>query len=92
MGLCNSKKQKGGETNVNGGLKKKEEVKDVKDVVISKGDFILQSSGNFRDVYQIGQLLGQGAFGEVRKCINRKTKVIRAVKLVRKESMNREEL
>ncbi len=35
--------------------------------------------------------MGQGAFGEVRKCINRKTKVIRAVKLIRKESMSKDE-
>jgi len=36
--------------------------------------------------------LGQGAFGEVRKCVNRKTKVIRAVKLVRKDSMTKDEM
>ena len=36
-------------------------------------------------------MLGQGAFGEVRKCINRVTKVIRAVKLIRKDKMSAEE-
>jgi calcium-dependent protein kinase len=36
-------------------------------------------------------LLGQGAFGEVRKCLNRDTKVTRAVKLIKKESMSSEE-
>jgi serine/threonine protein kinase len=36
-------------------------------------------------------MLGSGAFGEVRKCINRKTKVIRAVKLIRKDMMSVEE-
>lgn len=36
--------------------------------------------------------MGQGAFGEVRKCVNRKTHVIRAVKLVRKDSMSPEEM
>lgn len=36
--------------------------------------------------------MGQGAFGEVRKCVNRKTKVIRAVKLVRKDSMTKDEM
>jgi len=35
--------------------------------------------------------LGQGAFGEVRKCINRTTRVIRAVKLIRKDAMSPEE-
>jgi len=37
-------------------------------------------------------LLGQGAYGEVRKCIHRTTKVIRAVKLIKKESMTEEDL
>ena len=36
-------------------------------------------------------MLGQGAFGEVRKCIHRTTKVIRAVKLIRKDAMTAEE-
>jgi calcium-dependent protein kinase len=36
-------------------------------------------------------MLGQGAFGEVRKCINRKSKLIRAVKLIKKDTMTPEE-
>jgi calcium-dependent protein kinase len=36
-------------------------------------------------------VLGQGAFGEVRKCINRNTKNVRAVKLIRKDAMTPEE-
>lgn len=36
--------------------------------------------------------MGNGAFGEVRKCVNRTTKVIRAVKLIRKDSMTAEEM
>ena len=92
MGLCNSKKQKSATGYSGGVVNSNKEITNIDDVQINKGDFIISQSGNFRDVYQIGNLLGQGAFGEVRKCINRKTKVIRAVKLVRKESMNREEL
>jgi len=36
-------------------------------------------------------MLGQGAFGEVRKCLHRDTKATRAVKLIKKESMSSEE-
>ena len=53
--------------------------------------FILSNDGKFKEKYSLGQLLGQGAFGEVRKCINRNTKAIRAVKLIKKEAMNQEE-
>lgn len=36
-------------------------------------------------------LLGQGAYGEVRKCISRSDKVVRAVKIIRKEAITAEE-
>ena len=49
------------------------------------------NDGKFRDNYQVGSLLGAGAFGEVRRCILRTTKVIRAVKLIRKDVMTNEE-
>ena len=61
------------------------------EVVINKKMFITKNQGKFRDNYLIGQVLGTGAFGEVRKCINRTTKVIRAVKLIRKDQMSPEE-
>ena len=64
----------------------------INDVQISKQAFIFENAGRFKDYYQIGQLLGQGAYGEVRKCIHRTTKVIRAVKLIKKESMTEEDL
>ena len=53
--------------------------------------FITENDGKFNDKYSMGQLLGQGAFGEVRKCQNRSTKTVRAVKIIRKESMTPEE-
>ena len=49
------------------------------------------NEGKFREHYQVGSLLGAGAFGEVRRCILRSTKVIRAVKLIRKDVMTKEE-
>jgi hypothetical protein len=33
----------------------------------------------------LGEVLGQGAFGEVRKCLSRAGKVTRAVKVIKKE-------
>ena len=36
-------------------------------------------------------LIGIGAFGEVRKCINRKTGAIRAVKIIKKDSLDAKE-
>ena len=36
-------------------------------------------------------MLGTGAFGEVRKCVSRTSKNIRAVKIIKKESMSKEE-
>lgn len=68
-----------------------EPITDIAQVKIGKSDFIQSNNGKFKDNYQIGQLLGQGAFGEVRKCLNRDTKVTRAVKLIKKDSMSSEE-
>ena len=51
----------------------------------------MTNDGKFNDKYSMGQMLGQGAFGEVRKCQNRQTKTVRAVKIIRKESMTPEE-
>lgn len=87
MGLCQSKKQKSSGND----SEPQKTITSANDFVINKSDFITQNEGKFRDNYQIGQMLGQGAFGEVRKCIHRKTKVIRAVKLIRKDAMTAEE-
>ena len=35
--------------------------------------------------------MGTGAFGEVRKCVNRKTGAIRAVKVMRKDALDGKE-
>jgi len=85
MGICNSKKKGNGDTH------RAASISDVSGLGVGKGMFILSNDGKFKEKYSLGQLLGQGAFGEVRKCINRNTKAIRAVKLIKKESMNQEE-
>ena len=86
MGICNSKKKGDG-----GALRATQIVSSISELSVGKGMFILSNDGKFKEKYSLGQLLGQGAFGEVRKCINRNTKAIRAVKLIKKESMNQEE-
>lgn len=69
---------------------------------VSQSDFISENKGKFRDFYSIGTALGtgkninifiknKGAFGEVRKCSNRKTGAIRAVKIIRKDSLDAKE-
>jgi calcium-dependent protein kinase len=63
------------------------EINDVNDLRISQGDFVLEKGGRFRDFYQIGPGLGSGSFGEVRKCINKTTKAVRAVKIIRKDTL-----
>ena len=40
----------------------------INDFSVGKDAFILTNDGKFSDKYSMGQLLGQGAFGEVRKC------------------------
>ena len=66
-------------------------IENIADLKIGKSDFIQSNNGKFKEHYQIGQILGQGTFAEVRKCITRDTKDIRAVKLIKKESMTQEE-
>jgi serine/threonine protein kinase len=38
------------------------------------------------DDYKIGEVLGSGAYGEVRICQHRKTNITRAVKIIIKEA------
>ena len=61
-------------------------------LVITKGDFINEhTSDNIREDYQIGKVLGTGAFGEVRVCTHRKSGIKRAVKILKKNFLKEEE-
>jgi calcium-dependent protein kinase len=53
--------------------------------------FVQKSAGTLRDIYKIGHVLGEGAFGEVRLCTHRDTKEKRAVKVLKKENMDKNE-
>mmetsp|Transcript_29464 Transcript_29464/g.33751 ORF Transcript_29464/g.33751 Transcript_29464/m.33751 type:complete len:116 (-) Transcript_29464:1144-1491(-) len=63
------------------------EITRAQDLGISKGDFVVERKGRFRDYYQIGMSIGQGAYGEVRKCISKVNKESRAVKIIRKDTL-----
>lgn len=53
--------------------------------------FVQKTTGTLRDIYKIGKVLGEGAFGEVRLCTHRETKEKRAVKVLKKENMDEDE-
>ena len=67
---------------------------------VTQSDFISEKKGKFRDFYSFGPVLGTGnliiflmfdalgGFGEVRKCSNRKSGAIRAVKIINKDTLN----
>jgi serine/threonine protein kinase len=61
------------------------------EVKVSSQMFVLKGEGTLRDVYKIGKVLGEGAFGEVRLCTHRVSKEKRAVKLLKKEAMDKAE-
>lgn len=67
---------------------KKPEIKAKEDLVIEKADFIGLNKSKFKDCYQLGKTLGQGALGEVRSCKSKLGGQIRAVKIIKKEKMN----
>jgi hypothetical protein len=61
--------------------------------------FIKENTGNIKDFYKISSCIGRGkfnhklnficlligAYGEVRKCLHKETKALRAVKIINKK-------
>jgi calcium-dependent protein kinase len=76
-------------------------VSKLEDFKVTQSDFISENKGRFRDFYSFGPQLGSGikifallvlgGFGEVRKCSNKKTGAIRAVKIIRKDALDTKE-
>ncbi|OMJ74518.1 hypothetical protein SteCoe_26520 [Stentor coeruleus] len=58
---------------------------------VSGGDFVTEKIGKLRDTYRIGNKLGDGAFGSVRKITHRVTGEARAVKTIHKKNLKSEE-
>ena len=58
---------------------------------VSGGDFVTEKKGKLRDSYRIGNKLGDGAFGSVRKITHRVTGELRAVKTIHKKSLRSDE-
>lgn len=47
--------------------------------------FVQENKGNIKDFYKISSCIGRGAYGEVRKCLHKETKALRAVKIINKK-------
>ena len=64
-----------------------------KDITVSKKMFVNMSNGNFTDKYEfVGKKrIGSGAYGEVWKCMNRTTKIVMAVKIIKKGKLDERE-
>jgi calcium-dependent protein kinase len=84
MGNCCRSKQKDGALD----LSNNQIVQQISDIKFDKSNFLMQRNEKFTEHYLIGQSLGTGAYGEVRKCRNIKTKQNRAVKILRKDRMD----
>lgn len=60
----------------------------MEEVAISPQAFIPSRSLGLKDMYKVGEKLGEGSFGTVRKVTHRQTKQARAVKIVSKKLLN----
>ena len=55
---------------------------------VNKASFVfdhLKNKDDIRKDYTVNDILGSGAFGEVRKCTHKKTGAQRAVKIIKKD-------
>jgi calcium-dependent protein kinase len=53
--------------------------------------FVKENTGNIKDFYKISSCIGRGAYGEVRKCLQKETKALRAVKIIGKKYLAEDE-
>lgn len=60
-------------------------VESTDNIKISGSSFIHENTGNIKEYYKISSCIGRGAYGEVRKCLHKETKALRAVKIINKK-------
>jgi len=60
-------------------------------LIINPNVFVTENSGNIKNDYKISSCIGRGAYGEVRKCLHKETKALRAVKIINKKYLAEEE-
>ena len=60
------------------------EIKQAKDLKFSYADFIDTKKESFKDFYEWGEVIASGELGDIRKWINRSTKIKRAVRILNK--------
>ena len=60
------------------------------DLKVGVSDFIVERAGKLHDTYNIGEILGQGAFGIVKRITHKVTKEVRAVKILDKSNFKTE--
>ena len=68
-----------------GTLKKKKTLK------IDKSNFVRIKNDNFIDEYELKEKLGEGGYGSVYKVLQKKTNYLRAVKAIKKKSVDKNE-
>lgn len=61
-------------------------------IKINQQQFVTKQEGTLRDIYKIGKVLGEGAYGEVRLVTHRDSKEKRACKVLKKEKLDKEEI
>ena len=62
--------------------------KTVDEFKFEKSNFIVHKTEKFKDHYIMGKSFGCGRHGEVRKCQHRVTDQKRAVRIIKRETMN----
>mmetsp|Transcript_64864 Transcript_64864/g.74557 ORF Transcript_64864/g.74557 Transcript_64864/m.74557 type:complete len:496 (-) Transcript_64864:1106-2593(-) len=65
--------------------------KDASQLKVSASTFVAEKEGRIDANYRIGATLGTGAFGLVKKVTHKATNAVRAMKIINKSSMSREE-
>jgi len=64
------------------------EPKGKNEIKVSSNHFVEEKKGSIKEHYRIGSCLGQGAYGEVRKCQHKASGSMRAIKIIKKAMLD----